>query len=146
MNTTYAVCHESIGDYSTLDVKRLILHFVQCLCLSPTYASSLQTGWLGFIVDAANENPLLWALYAVVPILPCVLFIWCCCRSSVSTQAVAWAHENVHTHVHACLWERCVLVLCTYVCMLFSAADCCQIRIYILWQIVTFCSTTNTSK
>lgn len=40
------------------------------------------TEWLGFIVDAANENPLLWALYAIVPILPCVLFMWCCCRSS----------------------------------------------------------------
>ena len=34
-------------------------------------------------VDIANERPYLWALYAIIVVLPFVLCAACCVRSSV---------------------------------------------------------------
>ena len=43
----------------------------------------VQTSWVDYFIDIANTHPYLWAVYAILLVLPFVLCAACCVKSKV---------------------------------------------------------------
>ena len=43
----------------------------------------IQTSWVDYFIDIANTHPYLWAVYAILLVLPFVLCAACCVKSKV---------------------------------------------------------------